>query len=296
MVLPPLCAGPVTRGFGAGLITVLPLVLGLGASAASAQVVLPSASDPTPIPTTTEPDAPIVSVDRIKRALETSPEQESRTLRYPDLHEYVLVIGALPKRPLFTPADLTGPAPYGKPTRELMNRVMPPRRLSDILVPDTRWDALAALAAGLAVPGVTALARSLFSRGAADRPPAPPYSAYSETFVVGPVEPQGSPQVLLFHRMDGQRVSLSLRSSCGDACRFEVLIDDERLGLFAEPTAQVDVPSVLLRVGRIGNLHSVKVRAVPRAAGEDDGQVEVLVIVHAVEASPPEGVEPVGPR
>ena len=105
----------MARVVGTTIVVFLPVVIVLATTPATAQIILPSPTDPASTQPSTYREAAPVSVERIKRMLDAAPDAGTSGLRLFDLREYIVVVGTLPDRPLFPDADVVGPAPYSAP-------------------------------------------------------------------------------------------------------------------------------------------------------------------------------------
>ena len=118
-----------------------------------------------------------------------------------------------------------------------------------------------------------------FSGDEDDHPPR--WAAYTETVVLEPTNEASPPaQTLLFHRLEGQRVSLHTSTSHRPTTGFVITVDGQEWGVLEQEVADRTIPNELLLPGRVGNLHSLTVRQVRGTLLEDPVTVDLLVVVH----------------
>ena len=114
-----------------------------------------------------------------------------------------------------------------------------------------------------------------------DPEPPPRWAGYSETFRFEPSgrQPPRAVPTLLYHRLDGQPVSLDMQFSAAPRAAVVITVDGQQWGVFDEDLADVTVPDELLLPGRGGNLHSLTVRPIPGTVLTGLASVEVMVVV-----------------
>ncbi len=155
----------MARVVGTTLVVFLPVVIVLAAIQATAQIILPSPTDPASAQPSTYREAAPVSVERIRRMLDAAPDAGTSGLWLFDLREYIIVVGTLPERPLFADADVVGPAPYSAPNHAQMVAMMSSQQAKEALASDVLGYATAGLVGALVMPAVRALGRWFAFRG-----------------------------------------------------------------------------------------------------------------------------------
>ena len=243
----------------------------------AAQVILATPTEPVAVDRDPSQVELPVSLDRIKRGLERESTTDPSRLRLLDLTEYVVVVAEAPALSLFGDTDLSG-----GPTRGIhaeMMAVTRPSRLDQAMGSDTLGVATAALV-GLAIRSVA----GWFSGNESEDDHRPRWAGYTETFVLAPRDEASlTAPTLLFHRLEGQRVSLHTSASHAPNAGVVIAVDGQEWGPLEQEVADRTIPNELLLPGRVGNLHSLTVGRVPGTVLEVPLTIDLLVVVHEQE-------------
>ena len=224
------------------------VVVALQTAPVAAQIVLPTPTEPVAVDRATSEGELAVSLDRIRRALDSSAKAGPLRLRIPDVREYVFVVGEAPEVSLFGDTDLSrGAGAVGAPTHADMVAITRPSRLDQAIGSDALGVATAALSK--VVPRAIRAVAGWFSGDQGDR--SPRWVGYPGTFVLEPTD-EASPIVhaLLFHRLDGHRVSLHTSASHPPNAGFVITVDGQEWGALEQEVADRTIPNELLLSGR----------------------------------------------
>ena len=240
----------------------------------AAQVIVPPPTEPVAVDRALFDAGLPVSLDRIKRALDRTPPADGRP-RLLNLTEYVVVVGKAPEISLFGGVDLGG-GPFRSMHADMMAATRP-SKLDQAIGSDGLG--VATLALFQLVPPALRVIAGWFSGDQDDRRPG--WVAFTETLVLEPADQSSlAAHTLLFHRLEGQRVSFHTRTSHPPSSGFVLAVDSQEWGILEQEVADRTIPNELLQPGRVGNLHSLTVSQVPGTVMEVPLAVDLLVVVH----------------
>ena len=221
------------------------VVVALQTAPVAAQIVLPTPTEPVAVDRTASEGELAVSLDRIRRALDSSAEAGAPRLRIPDVREYLFVVGKAPEVSLFGDTDLSrGAGAVGAPTHADMRAIARPSRLDQAIGSDALGVATTALS--MVVPRAIRAVAGWFSGDQDDR--VPRWVGYTGTFVLEPTD-EASPtaHALLFHRLDGHRVSLHTSASHPPNAGVVITVDGQEWGALEQEVADRTIPNELRR-------------------------------------------------